>query len=284
VLEVDGLAPAAAGAGSGEARELRFALARGALVLLGPHGTGKSAVLAVLSGMAPAGAAHLRLDGADLATDPGRLRAQAAYVPQPLHLPADLTLAEYLATCAVLDGATGRDVAAAAGRAAARVHLEAALPRRLSRLSGGMQRRALVAQALMRRARLLVVDEPTAGLDPWERLHVLALLRERAREGPVVAASARLADAAALGADVAVLTSDGPAYLGSLEGLSRLAAGRVWLLESADDARRGPVRPQPGPDGLRWRWVGGAPPSGAQAAEPTPEDGYLWVVSQAAAA
>ncbi len=164
-------------------------LASGELVgLIGPNGAGKSTLLRALLGITPREAGSVTLDGADLAAMPAQARARAiAFLPQDRRVEWRLTAHDVVMLGryphqAGLGGATQADREAVA-RAIAAVEGEALLDRPVAVLSGGERTRILLARALAVEAPLLLADEPIAALDPYHQLHVMEILRDRARAG-----------------------------------------------------------------------------------------------------
>jgi len=149
------------------------------------------------------------------------------------------------------------------------VGLESVMHKRISALSGGMRRRVGIAQAMLGSPDLLVLDEPTAGLDPEQRLRFRELLGSHPH-ATVLLSTHQTDDVAALCHHVVVLTSGRVRFAGRPRDLARMAAGRVWV---ADHRQAGA--------GLAWVTADGAvrhvgePPAGAALVDPTIEDGYL---------
>jgi len=264
-------------------RGVDFSAARGVNLVLGPTGAGKTTLLRALAGQLPPASGRVRLDGRDTGARPLLARQAVAYVPQDIGLPDELTLREYLQELAALDGLPPGACGSAAREAAAAVHLEAVLDRRLRRCSGGMRRRALLAQALLRHPQVLLADEPTAGLDPVERLAVQALLRAMAAGACVVLATHFVADAAALGGRATVLAAGRVLAALPVAELLASARGQVWgvgagLAPSPDYL----LQPTAHPGEQR---LLGTPPALGQARPlaPTLEDAYLLLLRRARA-
>lgn len=300
LIEWEGVWTEGQGRGRRGLEDIRLAVGPGGCTVLGPGGSGKSALLACAASRLRATRGRVRVAGWDMTGAAGVARAKRhlGYVSADFFLPPELTLGEFLTWLARLDGWDAVPSQEHAREVAAQVHLSYAWGRRLGQFSGGMKRRALLAQALLRSPSVLLVDEPTAGLDPEEQLTVWNLLREAAlRPGStVVVATNNLEDAAALGFPVAVLVGGRlaapPTPPALLAGRAR---GHVVVWESTATAPYGesdpngglyavrPVRAQADTWGWRavvedptaWRALGAKP-----APEPDLEDGYHYVVGQ----
>ena len=253
----------------------------GAVVVLGPTGAGKSTLLRVLAGQLPPDAGVVRVAGRDVARAPLAVRTAIGYAPQEIGLPQELTLREYLDELSALGGVPREQRGEAVRAAAAALHLRASLHRRMRRFSGGMKRRALLAQALLHRPPVLLFDEPTAGLDPAERIVVLNLLRAAARETCVIVASHVADDAAALPGRVVILQAGRLLLDAPTDALLASAKGQVWAIE-------GPIVEVPGslvlPGSARGGWrVVGAPPAGldVRPLPPAMEDAYFLALLRA---
>jgi ABC-2 type transport system ATP-binding protein len=157
------------------------------------------------------------------------------------------------------------------------VGLEGVAGRKIKALSGGMRRRVALGQALLGDPDLLVLDEPTAGLDPEQRLRFREIVSERSADRTVILSTHQTEDVAALCPRVVVMNDGRTLFDGTPAELTDVARGRVWLAaERAADAH------------LSWRMGDGrhrnigSAPSGADLVEPTVEDGYLLLVGRKA--
>jgi ABC-2 type transport system ATP-binding protein len=251
----------------------------GVLGLLGPNGAGKTTLLRIMATVIAPTGGQVRLLGHDCALPAGRaaIRRRLGYVPQECGFPTGFTGFEYVDYVAIVkEWADRRTRHDEVRRVLALMGLTDVAGRRIRRLSGGMRRRLVIAQALLGDPPLLVLDEPTVGLDPEQRLRFRDTVSGLAEGRCVVVSTHQTEDVAALCPRVVVLHEGGIRYDGSPSGLAAMADGRVW---TAADRDPGAV--------LAWRSEGGglrqigAPPAGAEPVPPTLEDGYLLLVGGA---
>ncbi|ABI57985.1 ABC transporter ATP-binding protein [Alkalilimnicola ehrlichii MLHE-1] len=237
-------------------------LHRGEVVgLLGPNGAGKSTALKLLAGVLPPSSGRARLAGHDLIDAGQRYRRQLGYLPERPPLYPDMRVHDYLRFCARLRGADGGRTAV--GRALTECGLEAMADRRLDQLSQGYRQRVGIAQAVVHRPPLIILDEPTVGLDPRQLQGIRQLIRRLARAHGILLSSHLLPEIQALADRVIILQRgrichQGPArgepharrfnarfrrdpHAGALEGLPGVAAARAvapehWQLRLTPDA------------------------------------------------
>ncbi|MEU6199446.1 ABC transporter ATP-binding protein [Streptomyces sp. NPDC047061] len=256
-----------------------LSLTDGVTGLLGPNGAGKTTLLKVLATAVPPDAGAFTVHGADPATPAGRLavRRTLGYLPQTPAFHPDFTAFEFVDYVAILKeltdrGGRHREVR----RVLDQVGLADVRGRRIKRLSGGMRQRVALAAALVGDPRFLVLDEPTVGLDPEQRMRFRELIAEAGEDRTVLLSTHQTEDVAMLCKRVIVLAEGRVRFDGMPAGLTARAAGRVWSsTERAPGAR------------ASWRTGTGAfrnvgdPPTGADLLEPTLEDGYLLVLEAA---
>ncbi len=205
----------------------------GMVGLLGANGAGKTTLLRILAGILPASAGTILVGGHDLRTPEGKraVKRDLGYLPQDLGIYPDLTARGCLDYIAILKGMDGkRERRAAIESVLSLVSLDSVADRRLKTFSGGMKRRVGIAQALLNRPGLLIVDEPTAGLDPEERVRFRTLLSSLAADRTVLLSTHIVEDVASTSQDLAVLARGRVLYSGSVTGLAATAADRVWML------------------------------------------------------
>ncbi len=257
-------------------RALNLSISPGVTGLLGPNGAGKTTLLRLLSTVLSPDEGDLRLLGRDVSRGEERVevRRRLGYVPQEPGFHQNFTAFEFVDYVAILKEMTdtaGRH--AEVRRVLDVVGLGDVRHRKIRKLSGGMRRRVAIAQALLGRPELLVLDEPTVGLDPEQRLRFREMLTDTAAGTTVVLSTHQTADVAALCGRVVVLADGAIRFDGTPADLARTATGYVWLSDQRDPGARLAWNTAEG----RVRNVGDAPP-GAQLIEPTIEDGYLLLV------
>jgi ABC-2 type transport system ATP-binding protein len=249
--------------------------------LLGANGAGKTTLMRILAGLLRPTAGEVRIGGHDVTTRAGRLAIQRVlgYLPQDLGVYPDLTAREFLDYVALLKGIDDRSQRRRrVGELLEVVALTADADRRLRGYSGGMRRRVGIAQALLADPRLLIVDEPTAGLDPEERIRFRTLLAQLGGARTVLLSTHIVDDIAQTCRELAVLASGRLVFRGTVGELVRRAERHVWSVVTAGPAPSGGtvVSAVPHEGGVRYRVVSPSPPSpDAEPVDPNLEDGYL---------
>ncbi|TXK19795.1 ABC transporter ATP-binding protein [Homoserinibacter sp. GY 40078] len=204
-----------------------FAHEHGVLALLGPNGAGKSSLLAVLATLRRPAGGEIAIAGHRIATGKDRraVRGAIGFQAQDDRPPAELRCADYVRYAAWLAGVDRSALDHATARALSRVNLTEHGRTRIRHLSGGMLRRLTIAAAIAHRPRVLLLDEPTAGLDPHERLSLTGVIRALAGSATIVM-STHLSDDVRRAADsVAVFSAGRMTFSGSLDSFERLAPG-----------------------------------------------------------
>ncbi|MEP7330584.1 MAG: ATP-binding cassette domain-containing protein [Terracoccus sp.] len=242
--------------------------------LLGPNGAGKTTLLRVLATVLHADRGSVSILGRDPAAGHERtdIRRRLGYLPQEIGYPRGFTaygFVDYMAVLKELEDpkARRREVR----RVLADVGLADRATRRIRTLSGGQRRRVGLAQALLGSPELLVLDEPTAGLDPEQRVSLRRVLAEHGRAATIVLATHQTEDVAALCERVVVLDEGSVRFQGSVLDLLAQAQGRVWLADAPDPRAQLAWRTAVG----RYRNLGPRAPLGADVVEATLEDAYL---------
>ena len=244
--------------------------------LLGPNGAGKTTLLRILATVLHFDGGTVRILGADPTDAGGRLqiRRQLGYVPQEPGYHRNFTAFEFVDYIAILKEMTDRRARHdEVRRVLDAVGLTSVAGKKIRKLSGGMRRRVILAQALLGHPALLVLDEPTVGLDPEQRLRFREIVSRIAENHAVVLSTHQTEDVAALCGRVAVMDEGGIVFDGTPSELAATATGRVWLADAPHPAAQLSYRTATG----RYRVVGelSPAPAGTEPAEPTIEDAYL---------
>lgn len=257
--------------------------------LLGPNGAGKSTLMRTLATLQRPDRGRIRFGEIDVLADPAALRAQLGYLPQDFGLYPSLTAVEILEHFAVLKGLL--DPADRQQRVAAlleRVNLAEVRHRRVEGFSGGMRQRLGVAIALIAEPKLLIVDEPTAGLDPAERHRLLDLLAGVADDVVVLLSTHLVADVAAVCGRLAILVGGRVVREGTPDELVAGLRGRLWQArlsrEHAERWReaRSVISTRLAPGAMVLHATGATPPAASfHAVEPDLEDAFFDAMARA---
>jgi ABC-type multidrug transport system ATPase subunit len=266
--------------------DLSLDLEAGVLGLLGPNGAGKSTLMRILATVTKATQGHVKWNGVDIATSPNDLRKVLGYLPQDFGIYPNLNAVEFLSYLATARGLGGRSADKRIDQLLELVNLSDVRKRPLGTLSGGMKQRVGIAQALLNDPRLLIVDEPTAGLDPEERVRFRSLLAELSGDRIVILSSHIVSDIEAAATSIAVIKKGRLQFHGAPEEILQKVDGKVWemVIPSSDLAGAkekfvlsGTVRTS---DGVRIRVVADEQPdAGARTLAPTLEDAYLYLLN-----
>ena len=202
-------------------------LGPGVFGLLGPNGAGKTSLLRMLATVIPPSSGTLRLLGRDPGSYPQRrqIRRRLGYLPQDLGYYPGFTVAEFVEYFALLKEMPPNRVPAAVATAVERTGLGDKARAKLRTLSGGMLRRAGIAQAIVNEPELLLLDEPTAGLDPEQRVTFRALLRDLGQRATVVVSTHLVEDVGAACSQVALMDQGKIVFCGTPEELTARAEG-----------------------------------------------------------
>jgi len=248
--------------------------------LLGPNGAGKTTLLRMLATVLGPDSGSLRLLGADPADAGGRLqiRRRLGYFPQEPGFLRGFTVFEFVDYVAILKEMTNaRERHDEVRRVVREVGLQDVSGKKIRALSGGMRRRVALAQSLLGNPDLLVLDEPTVGLDPEQRLRFRDVVSQVGEGRTVVLSTHQTEDVAALCHRVVVIDHGRTFFDGTTTALASLATGRVWLADLRSSAAQVAWRNGDG----RYRNIGDAPP-GAETVAPTIEDAYLLLLGDRA--
>ena len=263
-------------------RNVGIAVRPGVLGLLGPNGAGKSTLMRILATVTRASSGRVLWNGKNIAENPDGLRNVLGYLPQDFGVYPNLNAHEFLEYLAAVKGIETVAAKKRIGELLDLVNLAEAAKRPLGGFSGGMRQRVGIAQALLNDPQLLIVDEPTAGLDPEERVRFRNLLSELSGERIVILSTHIVSDIEAVATQIAILAHGQLLAQDAPEGLLARMSGKVWevVIPSGElpalrqehlisnTAHRS--------DGVHARVVAEAPPArDARPLEPSLEDAYL---------
>lgn len=263
-------------------RKIDLEVDRGVLGLLGPNGAGKSTLMRVVATLSRPTEGEVRWKGRPLSDQPDRLRTVLGYLPQDFGLYPRLTAREFLRYLAAARGLAASD---RIEELLSLVRLRKAADRKLDTYSGGMRQRVGVAQALLNDPELLIVDEPTVGLDPEERARFRGLLTELSGDRIVLLSTHIVSDVEAAAGRIAVLDGGFLRADARPEELLASVRGRVWTLVTPTERLAGLRSAHPvssavhRADGAHVRLLAEEPPTPeAEPATPSLEDAYLWLI------
>ena len=201
--------------------DVSFTVADGQICgLLGPNGAGKSTIMNILTGYLSATSGQVAVAGHPLPEEADAAKACVGYLPEQPPLYPEMTVQEYLTFAAELKGVKKAERKEQVCRAARRTGLETVLPRLIRSLSKGYKQRVGIAQALLGSPRLIILDEPTVGLDPAQVIEIRKLIRELGRAHTVILSSHILSEVQAVCQQILILSKGHLAAAGSLEELT----------------------------------------------------------------
>lgn len=255
--------------------------------LLGPNGAGKTTLMKLLVGQLLPSSGEIRVDGAPLLTQEKSFKRRLGYLPQDFGLYDDLTVwqfLDYMARLKELPAPRAERIR----RCLDMTSLEDLGHRRIRTLSGGQQQRVGIAQALLNQPELLIVDEPTVGLDPQERIRFRNLFAENASRQLVILSTHIIDDIESICDRLVVLHEGVILFDGAPQDLVRRAEGhaRELVMPAGRDGDFGESLQVTSrvltPEGARYRLVGDAFPDGARPIVPSLEDAYIYCMMKRA--
>jgi ABC-2 type transport system ATP-binding protein len=259
----------------------------GILGLLGPNGAGKSTLMRILATITKPTTGTITWNGTNLVRSPNSVRAVLGYLPQDFGVYPNLNAVEFLEYLAAAKGLDRKTSRQRIEELLAVVNLVEARKRPLAGFSGGMRQRVGIAQALLNDPELLIVDEPTAGLDPEERVRFRNLLSELSGDRIVILSTHIVSDVEACATNIALIARGALVTCAAPEDLLRSVEGKVWerIVPSAElPALRQQYLTSSTlhrSDGVHLRIVAEEAPGAAAVPQPpTLEDAYLYWISQ----
>lgn len=287
ILDIQNVAKKFRGGNYG-VRDFSLTLDSGVVGLVGPNGAGKTTLMQMIATITRPTSGRILFRGTDISRSPNELRARLGYLPQDFGLYDNLTAREFLRYFAVLKGVLSL---ARVDEMLELVNLHGAADRAVGGFSGGMRQRLGIAQALINDPDIVVVDEPTAGLDPEERVRFRNLLSDIGSGRLVILSTHIVSDVESIATTIAVMRGGSLLAFDTPTALMHRADGDVWQLvlspgEFESVRRRLCVSSvQRRPDGVYARVVSASRPlSGATAVEPQLEDALLALLNDYGAA
>lgn len=217
-------------------KNLNLEISNGMFGLLGPNGAGKSTLMRILVTLMKPTSGKVTVNDLDLAKNRREIRAMLGYLPQDFSFFSKLKTYEFLDYAARLAGMKNSAARkAAVDQMLEEVGLYEARDRNANKLSGGMKRRLGIAQALINNPKIIIVDEPTTGLDPEERIRFRNLLSNLSTRDVIIILSTHIVgDISSTCHNMALLNKGELAFTGSPEQLIKKAEGNVWLIQATE--------------------------------------------------
>lgn len=213
--------------------DVTLTIESGMFGLLGPNGAGKSTLMRILVTLLEPSSGKIFVDGFELSKHRKEVRSILGYLPQDFRFFSNLTTYEFLDYGARLSGMKDSKVRkSAVSQMLETVGLYEARDRKANKLSGGMKRRLGIAQALINDPKIIIVDEPTTGLDPEERIRFRNLLSTISSRDVIIILSTHIvADISSTCKNMALLANGKLAYNGSPENLIDFSRGKIWQMQ-----------------------------------------------------
>ncbi|WP_243521550.1 ABC transporter ATP-binding protein [Bacillus pseudomycoides] len=200
----------------------------GVLGLLGPNGAGKSTLMRILATIEQPTSGNVTWDGVNIQKKPNQLRAQLGYLPQDFGVYPNMNAVEFLEYMAAMKGLSARSSKKRIHELLEALNLTNDRKRLLGGYSGGMRQRVGIAQALLNDPKLLIVDEPTVGLDPEERIRFRNLLSSLSSDRIVILSTHIVTDIESIATDIALLSKGNLLAHMHPEQLLKHVEGKVW--------------------------------------------------------
>ena len=214
---------------------INFELAQGEVLgFLGPNGAGKSTTMQMISGNLAPTAGRIRINDIDLLDAPKRAKAEIGYLPEQPPVYRDLTVDEYLYYCAKLHRVSKGRRSQAVSRAKARCGLAEVSKRLIGNLSKGFQQRVGIAQAILHSPAVVILDEPTVGLDPNQIRDIRALIRELGESHGIILSTHILPEVQATCSRVQIIHQGRLVFSESMRDLEQRLTSHVLLLETRE--------------------------------------------------
>ena len=256
-------------------------ISQGIFGLLGPNSAGKTTLMRILTTLLPPSEGEIKMGQINW-KDLQRVRSIIGYLPQKFSLYKQIRVDEALTHIATLKGLEN-DLKTHVSQVLEKVNLTEQSKMKIGQLSGGMIRRVGIAQAMLGTPKIIVVDEPTAGLDPEERIRFRKFLRQLGKDSIVIISTHIVEDIEATCEQVAVLFQGKVMMYGETDLVAATAKDKVWEITVEKDDfyqlsdQLNIISSQKVDNHYRLRFISNNPPVQAHRCEPTLEDGYLYM-------
>jgi len=255
--------------------------------LLGPNGAGKTTLMRILSTILPWKDGQVTIYDFDLSKEGDNVRELLGYLPQHFHAPGQFTGREFLNYVGSMKGLTdNKERTDQVERLLEEVNLKPQADKKVKSYSGGMKRRLGIAQALIGNPKLIILDEPTAGLDPTERIRFRNLIAKLSENYTIILSTHIISDIESSCEKVAVLNNGKVLFQGTTGALAEIAINFVWELSvpytEYDDIEKkhAIISSRREKESIVFRLIAnGSPDMRAIAVHPTIEDGYMAVIN-----
>lgn len=255
--------------------------------LLGPNGAGKTTLMKILSTILPWKDGRATIYDYDLLKEGDKVRELLGYLPQYFHAPGQFTGKEFLHYVGSMKGLTDKkERTEQVDRILIEVNLQPHADKKVISYSGGMKRRLGIAQALLGNPKLIILDEPTAGLDPSERIRFRNIIEKLSKKYTIILSTHIISDIESSCEKVAVLNNGEVLFQGETESLAELAANCVWELAvpyieyDQIEKEHMIISSRKEKEHLVFRILAkGSPDRRATLVQPTIEDGYMAVIN-----
>ncbi|WP_342429255.1 ABC transporter ATP-binding protein [Neobacillus sp. FSL H8-0543] len=255
--------------------------------LLGPNGAGKTTLMKVLSTTLPWNDGQVTIYDYDLLKEGDKVREVLGYLPQHFHAPPQFTGREFLHYVGSMKGVIDKgERTEQVERLLEEVNLKPQANKKVKRYSGGMKRRLGIAQALLGNPKLIILDEPTAGLDPSERIRFRNIIEKLSKKYTIILSTHIISDIESSCEKVAVLNNGEVLFQGTTEALAKQAVNFVWELSvpysEYDNVEKeyAIISSRRENNNAVFRIIAKkSPDERAIAVQPTIEDGYMTVIN-----
>lgn len=268
-------------------KDINLQIDTGLFGLLGPNGAGKTTLMKVLSTILPWKEGEVTIYDYDLLTEGDKVRELLGYLPQHFHAPGQFTGRELLHYVGSMKGLLDKkERTNQVERLLEEVNLQSHANKKVKSYSGGMKRRLGIAQALLGNPKLIILDEPTAGLDPSERIRFRNVIEKLSKDYTIILSTHIISDIESSCEKLAVLNNGEVLFQGTTDSLAEYAVNFVWELAvpSAEydqiEKEHTIISSRREKDDVVFRLISnGAPDPRATLVEPTIEDGYMAMIN-----